>query len=168
MTYKIVDNFLEESKFKQIKKYMITSGSLPWYIRSGVSEIGNESEGSFLTHLFYWQHQVTSSNFSVLEPLLENISPIALVRIKANFYPTTKKIIKHNFHIDYEINGSAIPCKACLFYLNTNNGKTVFKDGGEVESVENRAVFFDASIYHQSTTCTDDSIGRFNINFNYF
>lgn len=166
--YKIIDNFLEENEFRFLKENFLYNGTIPWYIRMGVSEIGNTSEGSFLTHMFYWQHQVTSNNFKVLEPLLDKINPLALVRIKANFYPTTKTIVKHDFHIDYEVKGSAIPCKACLFYLNTNNGKTIFKDGDEIESIENRAVFFDSSIYHQSTTCTDDPIGRFNINFNYF
>lgn len=166
---KIIDNFLEESEFKRIKDYVIYDGSLPWHLQVGVSEIGNRREGILFTHMFYWHHQVRSHNFEILEPLLKIINPHAVVRIKANFYPTTSEIIHHDFHVDFlDTDDVPVPCKACLFYLNTNNGKTIFKNGDEIDSVENRAVFFDASIPHKSTTCTDDSIGRFNINFNYF
>ena len=37
----------------------------------------------------------------------------------------------------------------------------------KIESIENRALLFDPSIEHRSTTCTDAK-GRININFNYF
>ncbi len=168
MEYKVIDNFLSPSDFKELKNFTICRGDLPWYPRIGVSEEG-KSDGYFLMHPFYNNFKPSSEHFNILFPILEKLDPLAIIRIKANFYPTTKQIIHHNFHVDFlDMDDSPISCKGCLFYLNTNNGKTIFENGTEIESVENRALLFDPSIYHQSTTCTDDAIGRFNINFNYF
>jgi len=165
---KIVDNFLSEEEFKNIKDYLIYSGNLDWYTRIGVSDRG-ESDGYFLIHMFYNNFRPSSNHFSSIHPLLRKIDPISIIRIKANFYPKTNTIKHHNFHVDFlDENDEPIHCKGCLFYLNTNNGKTIFENGVEVDSVENRALFFDPAIYHKSTTCTDDAIGRFNINFNYY
>lgn len=168
MEYKIVDNFLSEEDFNNLKNFMIFSGNLDWYTRIGVSDKGN-SDGFFLTHIFYNNFKPTSDKFEILFPLLRKIDPLSLIRIKANFYPKSSEIVHHDFHVDFlSSSDSPISCKGCLFYLNTNNGKTIFENGVEVDSVENRALFFDPAIYHKSTTCTDDTIGRFNINFNYY
>jgi hypothetical protein len=50
--------------------------------------------------------------------------------------------------------------------LNDCNGYTVIGDK-KIESKANRALFFDPSVEHNSTNCTDEK-ARFNINFNYF
>ena len=54
-----------------------------------------------------------------------------------------------------------------IFYVNSNNGYTVFEDGTKVESVANRFVSFPANMKHKGTSCTDEKI-RVVINFNYF
>ena len=54
------------------------------------------------------------------------------------------------------------------FYINTNNGYTLFeKDGSKVQSVANRLCTFPSSVRHSSTTQTDVT-QRVVINFNYF
>jgi len=63
-------------------------------------------------------------------------------------------------HVDYNDVTTAI------FYINTNNGWTNFKNGDKVESVENRLVIFDSNLEHEGVTCTDE-IRRLVINFNY-
>ena len=62
-------------------------------------------------------------------------------------------------HFDWNHNGG-------VFSLNTCDGFTVI-DGEEIPSVANRMLFFDPSIMHHSTNCTNDPC-RMNINFNYF
>ena len=57
-------------------------------------------------------------------------------------------------------------CKTCVFYLNTNDGYTMFKDGTKVESVENRLVLFDSQTQHCGTSCTDKR-KRVVLNINY-
>ena len=84
------------------------------------------------------------------------------MRAKANMYLKTNKVIKHGLHVDRPFKH-----KGCIFYINTHNGFTVLEDGTEIKSVANRALFFDSSKKHSSTSCTDQNI-RVNININYF
>ena len=57
--------------------------------------------------------------------------------------------------------------KTGIFYVNTNNGKTIFKNGKEVESIKNRMVIFPSNIEHAGTSNTDTE-NRIVINFNWF
>ena len=50
--------------------------------------------------------------------------------------------------------------------MNTNNGKTIFKHGEEVNSVANRMVIFDSNLEHAATSHTDEKT-RVVVNFNY-
>jgi len=59
-------------------------------------------------------------------------------------------------------------CKAAIYYLNTNNGYTLFKEGKKkINSVKNRMIFFDSDAYHLGTNSTDCK-NRLVLNFNYF
>ena len=55
--------------------------------------------------------------------------------------------------------------KTSVYYLNTNNGYTLFEDG-KVDSVENRMVTFNLNTKHSGTTATDTK-RRVVLNFNY-
>jgi len=59
-----------------------------------------------------------------------------------------------------------IPFWTSIFYVNTNNGCTVFEDGTEVKSVGNRLVTFPGNTLHTGRNCTDEKC-RVLINFNY-
>jgi hypothetical protein len=166
--YEVVDNFLDNQTFHQIKNIIINNSDFPWFLCDGVSDI-NSNDGYYFFHMFYDAYEPCSDTCKIVEPILNKIHPTALIKIKANFYPTTKEIVHHQFHVDVgNIHREPISHNGCILYLNTNNGKTIFENGIEIDSIENRALFFDPSFLHQSTTCTDDKIGRFNINFNYF
>ena len=54
-----------------------------------------------------------------------------------------------------------------IFYVNTNDGFTVFEDGTKVESVANRMLTFPTNMKHSGTACTDQKY-RIIINFNYY
>jgi hypothetical protein len=57
--------------------------------------------------------------------------------------------------------------KTAIFYLNTNDGYTIFeKDGEKIDSLENRMLIFDSSERHSGTNCTDQKY-RAVINFNF-
>jgi len=168
MNYKVIDNFLDDQTFHQIQNAIVNNCYFPWFICNGVSNVDSD-DGYYFFHMFYYSHEPCGESCKIVEPILNKINPTALIKIKANFYPTTKDIIHHEFHVDVgNVNDEPISHNGCILYLNTNNGKTIFKNGDKIDSVANRALFFDPSIPHQSTTCTDDKIGRFNINFNYF
>jgi hypothetical protein len=161
MSYEIIDNFLDYEVFDTIQKSLVFSDSFPWYLMREVS--GNSSDdGYYLVHVLYKNYSPNSEYLNLLTPLIEKINPFSIIRIKANFYPTTNQIKHHGSHVDSDISH-----KGLIFYLNTNNGKTILNDTIEIDSIANRALFFDPSIPHRSTTCTDDPVGRFNINFNF-
>ena len=164
MEYEVIDNFLEPEKFKILTDTILGS-AFPWYITEDIAgseiEIKNKDHWAF-THGFYHKHQIHSSFFEQLLVVIDKLQIKSLIRIKANLYPKTDKLIEHDFHIDYEY-----PHKSGLYSLNTNNGFTITEDEQKIESVANRMIIFDASKFHKSTTCTDENF-RANIVFNYF
>ena len=157
--YEIVDNFLPKEEFEKIQE--ICTYNLPFYYKKGVAE-QKTNDGYHFCHFFYQNDEIQSSMFGqIINPLLKKFQSFALLRAKANLYPSTPKIEQHNWHIDFPV-----PHKGFLFYINTNNGLTILKDGTKIESIANRALFFNSSEKHRSTTCTDQDV-RINININY-
>ena len=68
-------------------------------------------------------------------------------------------------HQDYKI--TLDNQKTGIFYVNTNNGKTVFEDGEQITSIANRLIVFPACKIHAGTTHTDVNY-RCVINLNWF
>ena len=163
INHKIIDNILPCDKFKKIKNFILNSG-FPWYFTPVVT---NEKENLPITSSYYFTHEFwsgfhTEPQAQIFTPLLNIMECNAVMRIKANLYPSTETIIHHGIHCDYEF-----PHRGAIFYINTNNGLTVLEDGTEVQSIENRLLLFDASKPHHSTSCSDDKC-RVNVNFNFF
>lgn len=157
----VVDNFLSIDEFKKIHDMMYRE-DFAWFYHSDVADLNENTPAYFFTHIYYWKHEIYSPFFKDLAPIFSIINPNALIRVKANLYPNVNKFFAHNTHTDFPF-----PHRGAIFYINTNNGKTILKDGLEIDSVSNRMLFFDPSTVHQSTTCTDDKC-RINIAFNYF
>ena len=161
MEYEVIDNYLTDEEHQTICDEIVKNINFALYISNGVSYT-NKDDGYYFTHHLYNNFTHTSDKFILIHPILNKLNPFSLTRIKVNFYPKTPKIVKHGWHTDYDI-----PHKGAIYYLNTNNGKTILEDGTEIDSVANRILLFDPSVKHRSTTCTDDSHGRYNINFNF-
>ena len=53
-----------------------------------------------------------------------------------------------------------------IFYLNTNNGFTEFKDGDIINSVRNRLIMFPANTSHRAVGQSDVN-QRIVLNFNF-
>lgn len=160
MNYKIVDNFLSKEDFLKIKKEML-GDKFPWYYNAYVSK-QVAKDGFYFTHLFYNNYAIHSDKINLINPILEKLKPKAIIRIKGNCYVNTHKIIEHKKHVDCNFEH-----KGFIYYVNTNNGFTRLEDGTKIESIENRGLFFDAGLKHNSATCSDKQV-RVNINFNYF
>ena len=161
---KIIDNYLDENSFKVISETM-NSDMFPWFFNDYKTDVNLNDDSVFnyqFTHRFYFNSRVTSKYFdSLLNPILKKINAKALIRIKANLNPVSHELIKYNKHVDQDYS-----CKAAIYYVNSNNGYTMF-DSQKVESKENRIVFFDAASFHSGTNSTDCK-NRMVINFNYF
>jgi hypothetical protein len=161
MKHKIIDNFLEKEIFESLQS-LVMSSSLPYYFNNKINDKYNGTESCFyMTHAIH-DGIIPSGFYKFFIPLLEVIRPKSLLRIKVNLYPRTEKIEVHKSHKDYDFKH-----KGCILYFNTCNGFTILKDGTKVKSIANRALFFDPSMDHSSTSCTDQK-ARFNVNINYF
>lgn len=166
MSYKVIDDYLPKQEFENIKNIIVNDDlNFPWYYNKFLNnrDYGEINDHFYFVHVVYNKYLKNSDYFDDLLPLITKINPKALIRIKANAYPKNgNDIIKHGSHTDYDFSH-----KGAIFYLNTNNGKTILEDDTKIDSIENRILFFDASKPHSSTNCTDAKM-RFNINVNYF
>jgi hypothetical protein len=166
MTYQVIDNFLDTKDFQKVKE-AVYGPFIPWFhnqflVRPDYTDI-NDLDNWQLTHTFYKNYSVTSEFFNVLDPILTKLNPSAILRIKANLIPKTHFVVQHQMHVDV----TCFKGKTAVFYINSNDGHTVFEDGTRVESVENRIVIFDAITMHTGTSCTN-ARNRVVINFNYY
>ena len=161
----VYNNFLEKKDFNNLKHFMLSGEChvFAWYFSP--SKVSGGDGFAQFTHQFYNGQTVRSKFFDDLLPMLEILNPVSLIRIKANLQLKDTEVRMTGMHLD--IDNPIENQKTGIFYMNTNNGKTIFEDGEEIESVENRMIIFPASKRHAGTTHTD-TMYRCVINFNYF
>tara|TARA_B100000029_G_C17437725_1_gene910307 strand:- start:218 stop:706 length:489 start_codon:yes stop_codon:yes gene_type:complete len=161
---RVVKNFLKEDYFNKLKAAFVDHNpDLPFYIQQRVAfETGPiDKKHFYFTHLLF-NNSIKSSYYDLVKPFIWEILKVkALIRVKVNLYPRTDKLIHHDPHNDHDFKH-----KALVFSLNTCDGGT--RIGKKfIPSIANQALFFDGSVMHNSTTCTNKQ-ARLNINFNYF
>lgn len=162
----VYDDYLDKDVFLKIQEVFL-SAHIPWFKNSKLvddPDIIDETWNYQFTHTFYRDFAPQSELLKIIDPLLIKINPAALIRVKANLIPKTHDIHRHQWHVD---NGDIQGATTAIFYINTNNGSTVFKTGEKVESKENRLVVFPASTVHTGTSCNDSQV-RCLLNINYF
>ena len=177
---KIEDNFLGQKDFDGLQTLMMGE-NFAWYFRSRYyanvpsdpSYIGLKEEDVLdqfqFTHRFYEDKIPQSPYMEQLNCFLDLLQPVAIFRIVGNLLTRLPSIVKNPFHTDmpFLLEEKLEQWTTSIFYVNTNNGYTVFEDGTKVESVANRMLTFPANTKHTGTTCTDQQT-RVIINFNYF
>ena len=166
----IVDNFLNHEDWKNIHDHMTSPWSFSWYYNKS-SYPPNDTHWSYsqLTHLFYSgvvqidRHPLISMENGLIQPILNLISPCILIRAKANLTTpaTSMDDPSKTFHTDTGVKDSI----TAVYYVNDNDGKTIFKDGSKVDSVANRMLMFPSNLEHGVERSTKSD--RFVINFNY-
>ena len=158
---KIIDNFLEKEEFEKIQQTMMGM-DFPWYYQKNSND---QKDGlSQLIHGFYnfkLSDRANSSFLKMLNPILKKLNAIGLIRIKANLtYPAQKY---QEMHIDFPFKN----VMTAIYYINSNNGGTKIKQK-IVKSIENRIVIITGDTPHAVIRHTDNNVGRFVINFNYY
>ena len=164
---KIEDNFLDQKEFDKLQQILMGNSTFAWYYLDKIVSDGDE-RFQFI-HLFYASSQWQNEGI-ILQEIAKKIEPAILVKINAKLITQTPNIVQNKFHVDLADFLSIDLLKKAttsIFYINTNNGYTIFKDGTRVESVANRMVSFPANMEHAGTSCTDENI-RVLLNFNYF
>jgi hypothetical protein len=162
----VIDDFLPQDQFDALSGSLLNS-DWPWYfqpviVHGSTEKIGRETPQ--FTFMFFraiegWTDDVKH----VVLPVVEKLNPFSLVRIKANLTVRSHGNFLSGHHIDFS-RGKDLT--TAIFYLNTTNGGTHFKDGGEVDCVRNRMVIFPSNLYHSGSFCTDQQ-KRVVINFNF-
>ena len=156
---KIIDNYLPESEYLKIKE-ILESFNFPWFYFNGKVVPNNKLFDFGFSHTFYIHNKPNSEFLNILDPIINKLEPLSLIRIKANLNPISKDLIEFKEHTDQQFK-----CKAAIYYVNDNNGYTMIGDK-KVESKGNRIVMFNANTKHYGTNSTNCN-NRVVINFNY-
>ena len=182
MEIKIEDNFLGQKEFVEIQtlimgdefacffkyRYYANAGETVESIPQDKDE--NELDQFQFIHQFYDLGLPRSQYMKQLQCFMDLLQPASLLRITANLLTRLPTLIENPFHSDLRKLLQEEEQKqwtTSIFYVNTNNGYTLFEDGTKVESVANRMLIFPANLKHTGTTCTDQQT-RIVINFNYY
>jgi len=166
----VSDDFLPPEAFQYVQTQLLSPG-WPWYFQDHVdyTNEGSDLKKSQFCYQLYRNHTWQGAGESIVSPFLPHIKPLTLVRVKANLQVRTETRKQNSFHVDL-LNPDHEPYNnllTAIYYVNSNDGVTVFEDGTEVKSVANRMVVFPSKTKHTGTTCTDAK-RRVVINFNFF
>ena len=155
---KIINNFLDPKDFISLAQLFFEPfNNFPWFL----AKVNGPQDTCFqFVHTFFHDKKINSAFFKNLFLILERLKPKSLIRIKANLLTKSSKIIQHDYHTDYK------NCTTAIFYINSNNGHTKFKNGPLIKSKENTLIKFNSNLKHAGSTCTDQNV-RIVINFNY-
>jgi len=184
------DNFLTQTEYEALYN-AFKSHEVNWYYDDFInSPVDDDSDYNFqFVHPIYhynengplfledsknWYNRlrlIKSSHKKLIDPILFKLNVEVLLRMKFNMNIRTNEIIESNFHVDI---GTSLPYldlnpneyKIAIFYLNSNDGYTLFECGRKIESVANRVVIFDGKLKHCGTSCTNQK-NRIVLNINY-
>ena len=158
----VKDNFLDDIHLIQLDE-LIDSSNFPWYLQK--EQVKGANDGYWLSHILYSYDEPRSSLYNPLIDIFKNkLKYVSLCRITVNLLLRQENPIISDFHTDYEQNNKKIT--TAIFYLNTNNGSTEFKDGDRIDCVRNRLIMFPTNTPHRAIGQTDVN-QRIVLNFNF-
>tara|TARA_R110002074_G_scaffold46861_1_gene120532 strand:- start:50 stop:532 length:483 start_codon:yes stop_codon:yes gene_type:complete len=155
----IYKNFLKKEYSNKINKELL-KGTFPWYYNK--SQTDDLKDSSFFFHCFYNQkNKINSDYYYLIEPILKKLKIKNLLHVRANL--CLKRLSKCSWHVDNFTKD--LKHKTAIYYVNTNNGCTIFKNK-KIKCEENKIVLFDADQRHKAKIQTNTD-ARMVINFNY-
>ena len=162
---KVIENFLEDSFFQDLKKLVIES-EFSWFKRKNMLK-NNDDDLGYFTHSFFNKNTINCKYYNqYILPILNQLEVKAPIEVRANLSPSCfYKKDACAFHVDRDYKS-----KTAILYLNDCNGGTELKINNKIEFVkaeENKIVIFDTNTQHRGTKSTDQDF-RYIINFNYF
>ena len=159
---KVYKNFLDKNYLQEMQNILYGAhSSFPWYYLDYLVSTPKKDTISNFYHFAYRNSRPASEYFNLFEKLINKINPAALIRVRLNLYPKTGESFETVFHTDVS---DIKNYKTAIFYLNKNNGYTVFKDK-KIKSEENTLVDFDGQTLHKGISATDNKKVLININY---
>lgn len=149
---KEIKNYLDLENFNEIKN-LLTSNEFPWFLNEFKVEPNKQNKiyDWQFTHIFYRNFTICSQYFNFLNSLINKINPISIVEIKVNLTPAYHKIESFDMHTDFNLKN----VKTGIFYINTNDGLTIFENKKQFKSEENKFIYFPCDLKHTGTTHTN-------------
>ena len=156
----VKDNFLDDAHLIQLDE-LIDNPYFAWYLQK--AQVMGTNDGYWFSHRIYGEDEPTSSSYNPMIEIFKNyLKYISLCRITVNLLLKQETPSISAFHTDF----NEKKLTTAIFYLNTNNGYTEFKDGNRIDCIRNRFVMFPASIPHRAIGQTDVE-QRIVLNFNF-
>lgn len=175
MSIKVIDNVLEPGLADALEKDMVGAPSeFPWFYNDTITFDSERDRKEFcniykFSHIFYWSYAPCSPYIQKLNPIFRTLEAEAIVNVRAYLTTYTGSAYEGDFHTDEFCDDmdSVHNRYTAIYYVNTNNGHTLFDDGQKVASVKNRLVVFPFRKRHAIVTATDVK-ARAVININYY
>ena len=163
---RVIDNFLSNDEFQKIRDGILFEGDFVWSLSHGKTPDQCEDDLELqervkdvnfqFVHTFFDDSQWYSNKAQLIVPLFQNLDYLSLIRIKANLTMPSSSITSYGFHTDVHPDVSlGRSFNTAVFYLNDNDGHTLFENGDKVDSVANRIVIFDGNTKHAASTFTN-------------
>tara|TARA_Y100000758_G_scaffold257167_1_gene194369 strand:- start:5 stop:523 length:519 start_codon:yes stop_codon:yes gene_type:complete len=164
MTVEIRDNLLVKKDLTELENLIY--GNLPWYLNK--EQVTGADDGCWFSHIIYDEDVPKSDIYNPVMDIFKNyLKYVTLIRINANLLLRQETPSISDFHTDCDWNfEDEEKMTTAIFYLNTNNGVTEFKDGDRIDSVKNRLIIFPTTASHRAIGQTDVS-KRIVFNFNF-
>ncbi len=166
---KIINDFLPIEEFNYIRG-TILGDRFPWFFcnyvtKEDVLEDPKHRQFQFYCNLYANNIGVTDEIPGQIINIFEHHLPdfSSFLRVKANLTPKSDTIKINEFHTDFP---NVRHYNTAVFYVNTNNGYTLFEDGTKVNSEGNKIVIFDGNEPHTGSSCTNENC-RVVINLNW-
>ena len=160
MDLQVIDNFLPQNQFNHLEE-LLTGPWFPWFY-TDESALPGDGKGRHKHSVFNFEKGYLTKYLPYFDPCQEKLGVKKLHRILVNSVAPSFLWRKNTgFHVD------DVTCPhTSIFYINTNNGYTLFESGDKIKCVANRMLLFDSSLRHAGVTCTDKP-RRIVVNFNY-
>jgi hypothetical protein len=156
MSLKVIDALLSPDLLQSMLG-VVESESFPWetskILLGGAPGLAPQDNVQFVHGLYAWRNRriYRSPFLPVFAPVLDWFGPMRLIKAKLNRIPARQGHLEYGLHVDTHHRNAL----TAIYYLNSNDGYTLFQDGTRVASVANRLVVFDAAIRHTGASCTD-------------
>ena len=152
----IYKNFIKKEYSNKINTELLKP-YFPWYY----NKYQNNKDTSYMFHLFFNGTNINSDYFYLVDPILKKLKIKNLLNVRANL--CLKRPSKCSWHVDKLTED--LKHKTAIYYVNTNNGYTLFKNK-KVNCEKNKIVIFDANQKHKAKIQTNTDT-RIVININY-